>query len=87
MTGLYRSQCWAAITTDGVPYVRMGSLWHSVDEWDAIGIRESDPSGFPDDGSEASEWRAAAFDFARAKALRMAEAHKEDHPDTNREEP
>jgi hypothetical protein len=69
MRGLYRYQCWAAITTDGAPYVRMGCLWHSVDEWDSIDIRKSNPSEFPDDGS-------AAFKFVRAKALRMAEAHK-----------
>jgi hypothetical protein len=78
MTGLYGSQCWAAITTDGVPYVRMGCFWHSVDEWDAIGIRMSNVSEFPDDGSDASEERAAAFELTRAKALRMAEAHKKE---------
>jgi uncharacterized protein YjbI with pentapeptide repeats len=76
LTGLYRHQCWAAITTDGAPYVRMGCLWYSVDKWDSIGIRNSNPSEFPDDGSAESEERAAAFELVRAKALRMAEAHK-----------
>jgi hypothetical protein len=78
MTGLYKYQCWAAITTDGVPYVRMGCLFHSVEEWDAIGIRKSNVSEFPDDGSAESEERAAAFEITRAKALRMAEAHRKE---------
>jgi hypothetical protein len=76
MTGLYMYQCWAAITTDGAPYVRMGCLWYSVDKWDSIGIRKSNVSDFPDDGSAESEERVAAFDLVRAKALHMAEAHK-----------
>jgi hypothetical protein len=76
MVGLYRYQCWAVVTTDGTPFVRMGCLWHSVAEWDAIGIRNSNTTEFPDDGSDISEERAEAFELMRAKALRMAEAHR-----------
>jgi uncharacterized protein YjbI with pentapeptide repeats len=78
LTGLYKYQCWAAVSVDGAPYVLMGCLFHSVDEWDAIGIRNSNPSEFPDDGSAKSEERVAAFEFVRAKALRMAEAHRKE---------
>ena len=73
-SGLYRYQCWAFVTTDGVPWVRMGCLWKTVEEWDSIGIRNSNPDEFPDDHTEKSERRARAFKFTRAEALAMAEA-------------
>ena len=56
---------------DGSRWVRMGCLWKSLAEWEEIGIRSSNPSEFPDDGSVASEERVAAFEFAKAAALRM----------------
>ena len=73
-SGLYRYQCWAFITTEGTPWVRMGCLWKTVEEWDSIGIRNSNPNEFPDDHTEKSERRARAFEFTRAEALAMAEA-------------
>ena len=52
----------------------MGCLWKTVEEWDSIGIRNSNPDEFPDDHTEKSERRARAFEFTRAEALAMAEA-------------
>ena len=61
----------AVLFEDGSRWVRMGCLWKSLAEWEEIGIRSSNPSEFPDDGSVASEERVAAFEFAKAAALRM----------------
>ena len=72
-SGLYNYECWAAVAEDNTPYVRMGCHFKSVSEWDAIGIRQSNLSEFPDDGGVESEDRALAFEFTRASALRMAE--------------
>ena len=72
-TGLYKYQCWAVVTDRGIPWVRMGCLWKSLEEWDTIGIRKSNTSEFRDDGSERSERRARAFEFTRAQAVRLAE--------------
>lgn len=72
MLGLYRYQTWAFTTDSGVPWVRMGCLWNSVEEWDRIGIRASNSREFPDDGSAKCEERVRAFEFARDMALRMA---------------
>ena len=71
-SGLYRYQCWAVAATDGTAWVRMGCLWKTVEEWDRIGIRQSNPGEFPADGSEKSEDRARAFEFTRAEAVRLA---------------
>ena len=49
----------------------MGCLFYSLDEWEKIGIRKSNVLQFPDDNSERSEERAAAFEFAKAAVLRM----------------
>ena len=75
-TGLYPYQCWAVAAKDGTAWVRMGCLWKSVEEWDRIGIRASNPGEFPDDGSEKCEERVRAFEFVRAEAVRMAEKIK-----------
>jgi hypothetical protein len=72
-SGLYPYECWAFATAEGCPWVRMGCLWKPVDEWDAIGIRDSNLGQFPNDGSETCEQRVRAFDFTRAEALRLAE--------------
>ena len=74
-TGLYPYQCWAVVAEDGTPWVRMGCLWKSVEEWDRIGVRASNPDEFPD-GSEKCEERVRAFEFTRAEAVRMAEKIK-----------
>jgi hypothetical protein len=49
----------------------MGCLWKSLEKWDEVGIRKSNLSEFPDDGSDACEDRVAAFEFAKAAVLRM----------------
>jgi len=77
-TGLYEYQCWAVVAEDGIPWVRMGCLWKSVEEWNRIGIRASNPGEFPDDGSETCEERVRAFEFVRAVAMRMSEKPKKE---------
>ena len=76
MSGLYQYQTWAFTADSGVPWVRMGCLWKSVEEWDWIGIRASNPVEFPNDGSAKCEERVRAFEFVRDMALRMAEEWK-----------
>ena len=71
-SGLYEYQIWAYVMDDGKPCVRMGCLYKTVPEWDAVTIRESNTSEFPNDGSARSERRARAFEFARGEALIMA---------------
>ncbi len=70
-SGLYRDEVWAVGFQDGERWVRMGWLWKSLDEWERIGIRKSNLSEYPDDGSEKCEERVAAFEFAKAATLRM----------------
>ena len=70
-SGLYRYNVWAVLFDDGSRWVRMGCLFKSLDDWDKITIRASNLSEFPDDGSDKSEERAAAFEFAKAAALRL----------------
>ena len=69
--GLYGYQVWATLQADGSHWVRMGCLFKSLEEWDKIGIKKSNESEFPDDGSEQSEERAMAFEFAKTVALRL----------------
>ena len=69
--GLYKYNVWSVLFADGSRWVRMGCLFKSLEDWDKIGIRKSNLSEFPDDGSDRSEERAAAFEFAKAAALRM----------------
>ena len=71
-SGLYEYQCWAVVSREGIPWVRMGCLWKSVEEWDRIGIRQSNVREFPNDGSEKCERRVRAFNFTKAEALRLA---------------
>ena len=70
-TGLYPYQVWAVLFEDQSRWVKMGCLFYSLDEWEKIGIRKSNVLQFPDDNSERSEERAAAFEFAKAAVLRM----------------
>jgi hypothetical protein len=42
-----------------------------LEEWEVIGVRASNTSEFPDDGSDRCENRVAAFEFAKAAVLRM----------------
>ena len=80
-TGLYKYQCWAVVTDQGVPWLRMGCLWKSLEEWDSIGgIRPSNTSEFPNDGSEKCEQRVRAYEFTRAEAERMAAKWATENP-------
>jgi hypothetical protein len=70
-SGLYRYTIHAVLFQDGSRWVRMECLWKSLEDWEKIGIRKSNESEFPDDGSDKCEERVAAFEFAKAAALRM----------------
>ena len=72
-SGLYRYTVQAVLFKDGSRKVRMGCLWKSLAEWEAVEIRKSNTSEFPDDGSDRCEERVAAFEFAKAAALRLKE--------------
>ena len=72
-SGLYKYTVQAVLFQDGSRWVRMGCLWKSLDEWESIGIRKSNLSEFPDDGSDRCEERVAAFEFAKAAELRLKE--------------
>ena len=69
--GLYPYQVWAVLFESGERFVRMGCLFYSLHEWEEIGILESNRSEFPNDGSDKSLERQAAFEFAKAAALRL----------------
>ena len=71
--GLYRYTVQAVLFQDGSRWVRMGCIWKSLEEWESVGIRKSNLSQFPDDGSDRCEERVAAFEFAKAAALRLKE--------------
>jgi hypothetical protein len=70
-TGLYAYSVWAVAFEDGSRWVKMGCLFYSLEDWEKIGIRKSNESEFPDDGSEKCEERVAAFEFAKAAVMRM----------------
>ena len=73
-TGLYRYNIWAVLFEDGSRWVRMGCLFKSLEDWEKEGgIRYSNPREFPNDGSEKSEERVRAFEFAKAAAMKMPE--------------
>ena len=76
-TGLYKYLIFVFVTDSGVPWVRMGCFWKTVEDWDKLGIRQSNLSEFPDDRSPKSEERALAFEFARVTALQMAKEWKQ----------
>ena len=67
----YPYQGWAVLFQDGSRWIRMGCLWKTLEDWDAITIRKSHISEFPDDGSEKSECRADLFNLLRSALLRM----------------
>jgi|GEM_PF-2309702 len=84
LLGLYYPYCIVAyLFEDGTRGVRMGCLYKSIDDWDKVGIRNSNLEEFPDDGSEKSENRAWAFDVAKSCALRL-KARKNDHLNSSR---
>jgi hypothetical protein len=73
-SGLYEYQVWGVLFEDGSRWVRMGCLFYSLEKWDEIGIRQSNTSEYPEDGSDRSEERVAAFEFAKAAVLRLKQA-------------
>src|ERR1039457_2277700 len=65
--GLYRYCVMAVLYANGERVVRMGCLLKSLKQWkEKGGIRKSNLLEFPDDGSDKSEERVAAFGFAKA---------------------
>jgi uncharacterized protein YjbI with pentapeptide repeats len=70
-SSVYPYEVWAILFQDGSRMVRMGCLWNTLEGWERIGIRKSNLSEFPDDGSEKCEERVAMFELAKAACLRM----------------
>ncbi len=70
-SGLYAYEVWAVLFDDGSRWIRMGCYFKSLEDWATIGIRKSNLSEYPDDSSDRSEARIAAFEFAKAAALRL----------------
>ena len=68
-SGLYNYIVMAILMPDGTRIVKMGCLEKTLHEWDDIGIRKSNLNEFPNNGSDASEERVIAFEFAKATAL------------------
>jgi Pentapeptide repeats (8 copies) len=71
-TGLYAYQVWAVQYEDHSRWVKMGCLFYDLAKWEAIGIRNSNQSEFPNDGSAKCEERVRAFEYAKAEALAFA---------------
>ena len=71
LLGLYKYRVWAVLFDDGSRWVRMGCLFKSLEKWSSIDIRKSNIVEFPDNGSDKSEERVAAFKFAKAAAERL----------------
>ena len=74
-SGLYDYQVWAVLFEDGQRWVRMGCLFKSLDDWEKAGIRKSNLSQYPDDGSDKCEQRVRAFEYAKQEAL-LLKAYK-----------
>ena len=70
-SSLYPYIVLAVLFEDGERMVKMGCLEKTIEQWDKVGIRKSNLSEFPDDGSEICEDRAGLFELAQATALRM----------------
>ena len=70
-SGLYRYTIFAILDYKNVRYVKMGCLFYSLEEWDKIGILNSNIKEFPNDGSRKSKERAEAFEFAKNAALNL----------------
>ena len=69
--GLYHYQVQAVLAKDGTRWVRMGCLFYTLEDWEKIGIRNSNTSEFPNDGSDKCEERVRAFEFAKTAALNL----------------
>jgi len=66
-SGLYRYEVWAVVFVSGERWIRMGCYFKSLEDWEKIGIRSSNPDEFP----EECEERVAAFEFAKAFLARI----------------
>ena len=69
--GLYRYQVYSILAISGKRFVKMGCLFKSLEEWEKVGILESNTSEFPNDGSRKSLERKEAFEFARNATLNL----------------
>jgi hypothetical protein len=63
----YKYYSYGFINTNGDIFIRMGCLFKSLVEWDAIGIENSNIREFPNNGSYESERRKLAFNHAKSK--------------------
>ena len=70
-SSLYPYVVMAVLFEDGERMVKMGCLEKTLTQWEAIGIRKSNVSEFPDDGSEMCEDRVGLFNLAVATVERM----------------
>ena len=70
-SGLYAYQVWVVHFQDETFWIRMGCLFKSIEEWKQIGILDSNPSEFPNNGSSISCERERAFNFALETAKAM----------------
>lgn len=66
---LYKYYSYGFINIYGDIFIRMGCLFMSLDEWDKIGIENSNIKEFPNNGSYESERRKSAFNHAKAQML------------------
>jgi hypothetical protein len=69
----YKYYSYGFIDANGEIYIRMGCLFYSLNEWDEIGIENSNPKEFPNNGSYDSEQRKLAFAYAKSQMLLLKE--------------
>ena len=69
INGAYKYTIIIMLTVDNKRIVKMGCLNKTLEEWESIGIRNSNLSEFPDDKSFASEQRAIAFEYAKSVCI------------------
>ena len=69
LTGLYAYDVYAVLFHDGSRWVHMGCLWKSLEDWETVGIRESNISEFPDDGSEKCEERVGGIRVCQGRSF------------------
>jgi hypothetical protein len=70
-SSLYPYMVLAVLFEDGERMVKMGCLEKTLSEWKKVGIRKSNVSEFPDDGSDKCEDRVGLFNLAKAAVTRM----------------
>jgi hypothetical protein len=73
IVGLYKYYTHIIIDTNKIGYIRMGCLLKSLDEWNQIGIENSNLREFPNDNSIKSNERIRAFDYLKTELLAMLE--------------